>query len=70
VRLLLIVRVFGRQLCRIGLHRWRRVREITALDLKGANPRPDGGIEVQFWTTGDRYVIRCKRPGCRHERSA
>jgi hypothetical protein len=62
-------RFMGRQLCRIGLHRWGRVREITDLDLKGTSPRPDGGIDVQFRTVGDRYVIRCERPGCRHERS-
>lgn len=69
MRLILVARWAGRQLCRVGLHRWGRVREITGLDLKGTSPRPDGGVEVYFWSTGHRYVIRCRRPGCKVEQS-
>lgn len=70
MRLLLIARAFSRQLCRIGLHRWGRVREITGLNLRGAWPRPGGGLEIDSLVTGSRYAIVCERPGCRRERSA
>jgi hypothetical protein len=63
-------RLLGRQLCRVGLHRWGRVREITGLELRGTSPRPDGGMNVDFRTTSSRYAIQCVRPDCRRRRSA
>ena len=60
----------SRQLCRVGLHKWGRVREITSLDLRNVWPRPDGGTEIAFWATGERFGERCQRPACRRERAA
>lgn len=69
MRLILAARWAGRQLCRVGLHKWGRVREITGMKIKDTAPHPDGGIDVRFWATGNRYVIRCRRPGCKVEQS-
>jgi len=64
-----ITRTLGRQLCRIGLHRWGRVREITGLDLRGSSLTRNG-VDLQFWAAGSRYAVKCQRPGCRAEQGA
>jgi hypothetical protein len=68
VRLILFGRWLGRQLCRIRLHRWQKVRTITGLDFRGTTPRPDGGVDVRFWATGTRFDRKCAR--CGTERNA
>lgn len=60
-------RLLGRQLCRIGLHRWGRVREITGLDVKGISLLPDGSLDLHGRVTGEWFGLRCERFGCRAE---
>jgi len=68
MRLILAKRWAARQLCRIGLHRWGRVRAITDLDLRTASLVAEA-VEIAFRVKGDRYAIQCERPGCRRTRS-
>lgn len=70
MRLILVARWFGRQLCRVGLHKWGRVREITGLQLGSASRAPNGDAQLNFWPTGHRFAIQCVRYGCRVEQQA
>ena len=65
MRLILLGRVIGRQLCRVGLHRWRRVRNLSSLDA-----REHGLSGTTFLVTGHYFTDRCVRPGCGKERDA
>lgn len=68
----MIARAMGRLLCRVGRHRWGRVREITDVELDAAVARrldldSAGYFDFVGKVHGDRYVSRCLRAGCRAE---
>ena len=49
--------MIGKALCKVGLHRWRRVRVIKDLSLRGT----DGRGQPMFTVNDSETVVQCAR---------